>query len=53
MAFMWTQIAAMLGVSRMTIYRRRVEFDMSHDGMTSNITDKELAVILQQMRSSW
>ena len=24
----WTQIANMLGVSRMTIYRRRVEFEM-------------------------
>ena len=50
MSFTWTQIASMLGVSRMTIYRRRVEFGMSHDGMSSNITDEELAVILRQMR---
>ena len=38
----------MLGVSRMTIYRCRVEFGMSHDGMSSNISN-ELAVILRQM----
>ena len=50
MSFTWTQIASMLGVSRMTIYRRRVEFGMSHDGLSSNITDEELAVILRQMR---
>ena len=49
MSFTWTQIASMLGVSRMTIYRRRVEFGMNHDGISSNITDKELAVILRQM----
>jgi hypothetical protein len=40
----------MLGVSRMTIYRHRIEFGMSHDGMSSNMTDEELAVILRQMR---
>ena len=50
MSFSWTQIASMLGVSRMTIYRRRIDYGMSHDGMTSNITDEELAVVLRQMR---
>ena len=50
MSFTWTQIASMLGVSRMTIYRRRVEFGMNHDGMNTNISDEELTVILQQMR---
>ena len=50
MSFTWIQIASMLSVSRMTIYHRRVEFGMSHDGMSSNITDEELAVILRQMR---
>lgn len=50
MSFMWTQIASMFDVSRMTIYHCRVEFGMSHDGMSSNITDEELVVILRQMR---
>ena len=49
MCFNWTQIANMLGVSRMTIYRRRVEFEMDHS-VNSNVTDEELAVILRQMR---
>ena len=39
----------MVGVSRMTIYHHRTKFGMSHDGKSSNITDKELAVILRQM----
>ena len=50
MSFTWTQIASMLGVSRMTIYRRRVEFGMNYDGMNTNISNEELAVILQQMQ---
>ena len=33
----------------MTIYRRRIDYGMSHDRMTSNITDEELAVVLRQM----
>jgi len=31
MSFSWTDIAKMLGVSRMTIYRRRVEFSLVED----------------------
>ena len=33
----------------MTIYQRRVEFEMDHS-VNSNVTDEELAVILRQMR---
>ena len=40
----------MLGVSSMSIYRQRVEFGKTHDGMNINISDEELAVILQQMQ---
>ena len=34
MSFSWTKIASMLSVSRMTVYRRRVEY-----GMESSVTD--------------
>ena len=32
LSFTWIQIATMLGISRMTLYRRRVEFGMVHEG---------------------
>lgn len=31
LSFTWVEIAALLGVSRMTVYRRRVEYDMIED----------------------
>ena len=38
LSFNWTQIAAILGVSRMTVYRRRREFGMLDEPRT-NIND--------------
>ena len=49
MSFNWVQIAAILGVSYMTVYRRRQEYEMIDDP-TRNVTDEELHQILQQMR---
>ena len=49
MDFTWTQIAELLGVSLMTIYRRRREFGMLGQAAT-NISDEELRTILNQMR---
>ena len=42
--FSWTEIADLVGVSRMTIYRRRIEFGMLDDNSLSrhDITDLEL-----------
>lgn len=48
LSFTWTDIADMLKVSRMTIYRRRVEYDML-DESDSMISDQELNEKVQQI----
>lgn len=48
LSFSWTCIAQILGISRMTLYRRRVQFGMLRRGQI--ITDSELLALLQQMR---
>lgn len=48
LSFTWVQIARMLGISRMTLYRRRIEFGMLRPGRT--IRDDELLRLLQEMR---
>ena len=50
MNFSWTQIAELLGVSIMTIYRRRREFGILGDVNGTEIGDAELRTILYQMR---
>lgn len=50
--FSWTAIASMLGVSRMTIYRRRQEFDML-DEPVGHVSDADLYSILREMRDSF
>ena len=51
LSFNWTQIAAILGVSRMTVYRRRQEFGMLDEPRT-NISDGELLVFVEDVRRS-
>lgn len=51
LSFSWKEIASMLGVSRMTIYRRRLEYGMLQDGRS--IEDDELLVLLREMRSEF
>ena len=49
LSFSWTQIASLLGVSRMTIYRRRVEFNMTEIGTRiHNFSD--LKALIRQMK---
>ena len=48
MSFSWTKIAAMLGVSRMTIYRRRIEYGIASSSGIS-ISDDDLKSVLQQV----
>ena len=43
----WTDIAALLGVSRMTIFRRRVEFQMVNETL---VEDRELRTIISSIR---
>ena len=49
MSFNWTQIAEMLGVSRMTIYRRRVEYGLN-SSTSGSLTDGELRIILNEIQ---
>ena len=49
MSFTWVQISEILGVSHLTIYRRRQEYGMM-ENPSDNITDSELCEVLQQMR---
>ena len=49
MSFTWTQIARMLGVSHMTVYRRRVEFQMVQS-VSGTLSDNELKLLLTSMR---
>lgn len=49
MSFTWVQIARILGVSHMTIYRRRVEFQMLHS-VSGTLSDDELKLLLMSMR---
>ena len=41
LSFNWTQISALLGISRMTVYRRRAEFDMLDDA-SEPLTNHEM-----------
>ena len=51
LSFTWIQIATMLGISRMTLYRRRVEFGMVHEGHA--IQGDELLRVVREMRSEY
>ena len=51
LSFNWTQIAAILGVSRMMVYWRRREFGMLDEPRT-NISDGELLVFVEDIRRS-
>ncbi len=51
LSFSWIRISRMLGISRMTLYRRRQQFNMLHDHGGITIQYQELVEILQQMRA--
>ena len=51
LSFTWKQIAKMLGISRVTLYRRRVEFGMLHQGQA--VGDEELLHLLEEMRHQY
>ena len=50
MSFSWTQIAQMLGVSHMTVYRRWLEYGLLDTIVMGNITDAELMTVIEQIR---
>ena len=49
LSFSWTEIASLLGVSRMTIYRRRAEFGLLDDP-SRTLNDEELSRVVVEMR---
>ena len=50
MSFKWVEIAEIIGVSYMTVLRRRREFGMT-ENPNGNISDAQLNDLLQQMRA--
>ena len=50
LGFSWTAIAALLGVSRMTVYRRRQEYGLLRDPQ-STLSDQDLTTVLRHLRS--
>ena len=51
MSFSWSLIAQLLGVSRMTIYRRRLEFEP--DDPTPSVSNEDLMSTVLSMRSEF
>lgn len=52
LSFTWTEIAELLGVSRMTIYRRRHDFNMLDSASNRNtLTDLELRELIRSWKS--
>ena len=49
LSFTWTGIASLLGVSRMTIFRRRVEFQMLNE-VARFVENRELRTIVSSLR---
>lgn len=49
LGFSWTSIASMLGVSRMTVYRRRAEYNLLADPVNT-LSDNELKNLLRRIR---
>ena len=53
LSFTWSEIAAVLNVSRMTLYRRRVEYSMLQDDPSEVLTDSQLEQKLREMRQNY
>ena len=49
LSYTWSQISSLLGVSCMTIYRRREEFGML-DEQTTELSDSELIALIEELR---
>jgi len=49
--FIWVNISNLLGVSRMTVYQRHVEFGLVDNPSTSNVDDTTLARIVCEIRT--
>ena len=49
--FSWVDISHLLGVSQMTVYRRRVEFDLVDDDATTDVDDGTLTGIIGEIRN--
>ena len=50
LSFTWTQISAMLGASRMTIYRRRIEYGLTNS-LHLTLSDQQLQVVVREIHA--
>ena len=50
LSFSWTEIASLLGVSRMTVYRRREECGLADEQRDRSISDAELDSMILDLR---
>lgn len=53
MCFSWVQIANLLGVSRMTVFRRRREYGLTETESNSVLSDDELQLIIRQIKNTF
>ena len=49
LGFSWSSIAELLGVSRMTIYRRREQYGMLNDPQNT-LSDRDLVMVIKHLR---
>ena len=49
--FSWSEIARLLGVSRMTIHRRRQHFNLDESDIRQSISDQDLNTFLREFRT--
>ena len=49
--FSWVDISNLLGVSRMTVYQRHVEFDLVDDDATTDVDNGTLTGIIGEIRN--
>ena len=50
LSFSWGEIASLLGVSRMTIYRQRQELNILQQRV-STLTDTELRILIREWKN--
>ncbi len=50
LSFTWQQISELIGVSYITIYRRRQEFGMVEPPRVGNVTDEQLLQVVSDLK---
>ena len=50
LGFKWEEIAKMFGISRMTLYRRRMELGLTEEAHFSDISDSDLRILVLALK---